>query len=77
MVAPAGESRTLNNIGLAYLGQSRYAEAIAAYEQSLKIVRAIGDKATEAVTLGNIGLLYESIGQYDQSLNSLEQALKN
>ena len=51
----AGEGTTLNNIGVVYRGQERYAEALQVLQQALAIRREVGDRTGEGLTMHNIG----------------------
>nr|MDU9045169.1 tetratricopeptide repeat protein [Candidatus Electrothrix aestuarii] len=59
----------LNRIG-------RYTEALPLYEQSLYILRDIGDRTGEGATLNNIGQIYRAQGDDTTALNYLEQSLR-
>lgn len=50
-------------------------EALAAYQEALRLYRAGGDRGNEAATLNNLGLVYDRIGQPQQALHYYEQAL--
>jgi tetratricopeptide (TPR) repeat protein len=43
-----------------YQAQGRWSEAIAAYEQSLTIKRALGDRHGEEITLRNLERVYQA-----------------
>jgi CHAT domain-containing protein/tetratricopeptide (TPR) repeat protein len=71
-----GEATLLNNLGIIYGKQERYDEELASYQQSLKIIRDLGDKRKEAITLNNIAWYYyeqknpaDAIAQYQKALN--------
>ncbi len=68
----------LNDRGLSHMALCRYDEALADYQQSLKIRQAVQGIETidYAATLSNIGLVFRAKGQYDKAFQSLEQALK-
>jgi tetratricopeptide (TPR) repeat protein len=51
-------------------------EALAYYEQALKIQEEINDKQGEGATLNNISQVYNAKGNYDKSLYYLKQSLK-
>ncbi|MEL6777798.1 MAG: tetratricopeptide repeat protein, partial [Cyanobacteria bacterium J06597_16] len=69
-----GEGQTLNNLGLVYDSQGRWEEAIAQYEQSLEICRALGDRHGEGLTLYNLGNLYQQRLQYDKAIDYWQNA---
>ncbi len=50
-------------------------EALAAYEEALRLYRAVGDRAGEAATLNNIGLVYDGLGERARALEFYQQAL--
>ncbi|MEG6615587.1 tetratricopeptide repeat protein [Peptococcaceae bacterium 1198_IL3148] len=57
-----------NNSGLLLLGQHKYCEAIACFEQAIKCSRR------DPVILINLALAYSKVKDYNKSLNMLEQA---
>jgi len=61
----------LNNLGLAHgvLGETR--RAIEHYEQSLSIMREIGDRLVEGTTLGNLGVAYKDLGETHRANRAL------
>ncbi|MEP0829949.1 CHAT domain-containing protein [Microcoleus sp. AS-A8] len=56
------------------MGESQ--QALAAYEQALKIQQERQDLAGQANILNSIGSLYFSLGQYQEALDSFNQALE-
>lgn len=56
--------------------QSRYPEAIAYYEKSLKIAQEIDDRYGEADSLNNLGSVYNKLGEYQQAIDFYQQSLK-
>ncbi len=56
--------------------QSRYEEAIAAYQQSAEIAHEIGDRSGEAASLGNLGAAYSSLGQYQKAIAAYQQSIE-
>ncbi|MEM0978673.1 MAG: tetratricopeptide repeat protein [Cyanobacteria bacterium P01_H01_bin.58] len=71
----AGESRALNNLGVAYKSLGQYERAIDFYEQDLEITRELSDLAGEGVTLGNLSNTYNRLGQYERAIDLYAQAL--
>ena len=71
----AGESRSLNNIGLVYKSLGQYQEALDYCQQSLAIRQEIDDRAGGGVSLYNIGSIYGSLGQYQEALDYYQQSL--
>lgn len=52
-----------NTIGLAYFKIQKYTDALAAFENALKLAR--GNSAWEGIVTGNKGDVYYQLGQYD------------
>ncbi|HEY9632202.1 MAG TPA: tetratricopeptide repeat protein [Coleofasciculaceae cyanobacterium] len=67
----AAEAEQLFKQGTA---QSRR-QAIAKYEEAVRLWRALGDVSQEASTLHSIGLVYYSLGEKQQTLDYYNQAL--
>jgi tetratricopeptide (TPR) repeat protein len=57
-----------NNMGGAYLRQSKYSNALASYLDALHLYQAINDLNRSAVTLSNIGLTYKYLEQLDKAI---------
>ena len=66
---------SLISLGLAYLQQGQYPEAIELSQQCLTIAREIGDRNTEGKSLVNLGLAYYSQGQYSEAIELFQQSL--
>ena len=49
--------------------------ALAAYDQALRLYRAVGDRGNEAATLNNIGAVYDRLGEPRRALEYYGQAL--
>jgi tetratricopeptide (TPR) repeat protein len=64
----------VNKLHKPNLGQ--YQEAIEFQQQSLDIVREIGDRNSEGLCLMNLGLVYSSQGQYQQAIDLFQQSLE-
>ena len=54
--------------------QSRYEDAIVAYQQSLEIAREI--RNGEAASLNNLGIVYKALGQYARAIEFYQQSLE-
>ena len=67
---------TLNNISQIHDARGDYDTALKYLEQSLKIMREIGDKSGEGATLNNLATTAHARGDYDTALKYLEQSLK-
>ena len=50
-------------------------QAIATWEEALKLYRATGDRSGEAVTLNNIGSVYSELGEKQKALEYYSQSL--
>jgi uncharacterized protein HemY len=68
------EGHTWRNLGQLYRHQGRWADAEAAFTQSLEIAREVGNRRTEASVLGELGVTQAALGQTDKAVASLEQA---
>jgi len=68
----------LNDRGMSHRVLCHYDEALADYQQSLKIHQTVLGIGTIdcAITFNNIGLVFSDKGQYDEALQNFEQALK-
>ena len=54
---------------------ANFPQALAKWEQGLKLAKKSGDQPAVADFLGNLGLVYDALGQYDRALDYLRQAL--
>ncbi|OGW22723.1 MAG: hypothetical protein A2077_01730 [Nitrospirae bacterium GWC2_46_6] len=68
-------SAELGWAGYCYLNLGQYDKAIKYYEESLTIVRKLGQEDKIATVLNGIGLVYNSWGQYDKGVRYFEEAL--
>ena len=71
-----GAAYAYKNIGLAYLIQAKYIEALQNYEQSLKIFEDIKFDEGIANLLGNIGVIYYYQGDMVKALDYYLKSLK-
>lgn len=71
-----GEAYAYKNIGLAYLVQAKYIEALQNYEHSLKIFEEIKFDEGVANLLGNIGVIYYYQGDNLKALDYYLKSLK-
>ena len=69
------EMWTLVGLGNFCDSQSRYPEAIAYLEKSLKIAREIGNLYGEADSFHNLGSVYNTLGEYQQAIDFHQQSL--
>jgi tetratricopeptide (TPR) repeat protein len=67
---------TLNNISQIYRARGDYDTALKYLEESLEILREIGDRAGEGGALNNISQIYRARGDYDTALKYLEESLE-
>jgi tetratricopeptide (TPR) repeat protein len=65
---PAVAGLAFGLIGSAHETMGRRDSALAAYKNSLRITRALGDKSAEAAMLALVGGLYNNLGQQDSAL---------
>ncbi|MEJ6483419.1 tetratricopeptide repeat protein [Nostoc punctiforme UO1] len=63
-------------MGIAYKSQWLYQQTIAFHQQSLDIVREIGDRNSEGKSLTNLGIAYNSQGRYQQAIAFHQQSLE-
>ncbi|MCL6434280.1 MAG: CHAT domain-containing protein [Leptolyngbyaceae cyanobacterium HOT.MB2.61] len=80
------EGQASEGIGLAYLSSwpsdanreptlNRYAKAIAAFQHSLSIARALKDASAQETALNNLGVAYRRSGEYRKSIAYFQAAL--
>lgn len=69
----AGEA--WNRLGVLYTNQARPREALDAFDEALKIWKALGDHDQEARTLHNQGTTYTGLGRLSESLEPLQRSL--
>ena len=68
------EGKSLGYLGIAYLYQGDYAEAIEYLQQSLAIAREIKHRQGEGATLGILGIAYRNLGDYAKAIEYQQQA---
>jgi tetratricopeptide (TPR) repeat protein len=76
---PKWQGTTLRNLGIAYLSQGDYTQAIKYQEQreqSLAIAKSMQDRQGEGQALGNLGIAYFSQGNYPKAIYYQEQHLR-
>jgi tetratricopeptide (TPR) repeat protein len=64
----AGESKVLNNLGIAYYSLGQFTKAVPLFQQRLTISRELNDRQAEAYALDSLGLNYIQLGQYKQAI---------
>jgi tetratricopeptide (TPR) repeat protein len=60
---------------LVYQDTGQPQQALALYEQTLPIMREVGNRAGEATTLNHMAEVYQAVGQPKQALKLLQQTL--
>jgi serine phosphatase RsbU (regulator of sigma subunit)/uncharacterized protein HemY len=73
---PSEKSLTLNILGLVYLYQSEYQQALKYLNGSLVLKRQLGHKNQEAVLLNSIGVIYRKWGEFKTAIEYYQQALQ-
>jgi tetratricopeptide (TPR) repeat protein len=66
----------LHNLGILLAAQGEYAEALAKYDESLRILEELGNRAGVAKSLFRIGLINLHRGDYDEALAKYEASLR-
>src|SRR5215217_2875047 len=72
----AGRSITLSNIGNSYYYLGHKTKALDYYNQSLPLMRQVGNKYYTATVLNHTGVAYRSLGEYDKPLSYFNEALE-
>jgi CHAT domain-containing protein/Tfp pilus assembly protein PilF len=67
--------RALNNTGFSYHQLGQFKEALAYYEEALKIRQEFGNRSGEGTTLNNMGEVLRNQGRYAEALNLAQAAL--
>ncbi|MEO1415204.1 MAG: tetratricopeptide repeat protein [Bacteroidota bacterium] len=76
------KANLLNNLGLVYDDLNRYEEAIATYQEALKIRRPLAKQNPQrfqpdlAQTLNNLGVVYDDLTRYEEAIATYQEALK-
>lgn len=74
--AMLGRARTLSGLGLTYLAQKRYEEALAAMLEGLELARRANHRITTARTLNDLGEAFEALENDKQALLYHAEALE-
>ena len=69
------ELQAFNNTAVVYQAMGQPQQALELLEQTLPLMREVGDRAGEVATLNNMGEVYRVIGQPQQALKLFEQSL--
>ena len=67
--------RLLNRLGFLYGSLGNQDKALDRYQQSLRMAKALDDRAGEGVALNNLSTIYQRRGEYDDARRYLEEAL--
>jgi tetratricopeptide (TPR) repeat protein len=67
--------RLLHQLGFLYDSLGRQSEAFDRYQESLKLAKALGDRAGEGATLNNLSQIYRARGDLDTAERYLEESL--
>ncbi|HKV40594.1 MAG TPA: tetratricopeptide repeat protein, partial [Blastocatellia bacterium] len=65
-----------HNFGRFLQDRGEYAEALAKYDESLRIKEELGDRAGVASSLHQIGMIHEDRGEYGEAMVKYEESLK-
>lgn len=71
-----GEARTRNELGIYYRQQGEYSQALAAFLESLALLRQTNDRPFETLVLQNLGALELICGRYAAAEMHLEEACR-
>ena len=69
------QAHALRGLGQVYDSLQEYQKALGFYQQSLEIIRTLGNRQEEAKLLGNLGLVYSSLRQYPPAIDFYQQSL--
>ncbi len=71
---PKEQAAAISNMGIVYHETGNYEEAIACFEESLKI--SIDDQYGNAATYGNLGIIYDEQGNFDKAIECYQKQLE-
>ncbi len=74
--SPRVRARALNGAGFLVMRSGDYRTALALYQESLAMQRALDDSRGMAVALNNIGNVYVEMGEYARALPAYAEALE-
>jgi signal transduction histidine kinase len=72
----AGRARALSGLGLTYLAQKRYEDALPPLFEALELVRRANNRITMARTLNDLGEAFEALDNDSQALHYHTEALE-
>lgn len=65
-----------NNLGILFYRTSQYTQAIACFNEGLKIAEKLDDAGRQAAVLSNLGLVYTELSEFQRAIDFHQQALK-
>jgi tetratricopeptide (TPR) repeat protein len=66
----------VHNLGIVLQNRGKYKEALARYEEALKIEEELGDRSAVASSLHQIGFIHQERGEYKEALARYKEPLK-
>ena len=72
---PSSQATALLKLGNFLQAQSRFTEALEAFQEMLTIARQTADRWYEGAALGSLGSVYNYLGQYDRAIDFHQQRL--
>jgi tetratricopeptide (TPR) repeat protein len=72
----SGTADSYNNIGILYLNQSDFSQAVSNFHSSLKLNEELGNQTAIAMINNNLGVVYYSKGDYKTTLAYFLRSLK-
>jgi tetratricopeptide (TPR) repeat protein len=75
-VGKPSRAKLLHNLGAFLQDRGEYDEALAKYEEALRIAEELGNGAGGAISLHQIGNLHYLRGEYDEALAKYEESLR-
>ena len=67
-------ARVFNDLGTVNMAMGQFADAIKAFQSSLKIKQSLGDPNSTGVTLNNIGTVYSKMSEWQEAERYFRQA---
>lgn len=71
----AGESITLDALGVTSYALQEYQQAVQYHQQAVEVYRGLKDRPEERYSLYGLGTAYYSLGRYDDAIRAFEQSL--
>ncbi|MGC8802915.1 MAG: tetratricopeptide repeat protein [Bacteroidales bacterium] len=66
----------INNLGILFYRTSQYTQAIACFNEGLKIADQLNDAGRQAAILSNLGLVYTELSEFQRAIDFHQHALK-